>query len=248
MVDDTTPQQASKNSTFKGNQNMTDNNIMANTESSETGSADNQASQNQVENAKTFTQDDIDRIVQSRLKQVERKYEGIDIDEYRTLKQAQQEAEKEKMMKREQFEELLQKQRSEYESKLSTLQSELTKTHVDGALLNAAAKHKAVNPEHVANLLRNQVRLGENNQVEVLDSEGNVRYDTEAGKAYSVEDAVAEFLTANPYFRSAQPQGSGSAGNKTHNTSREVSLSDLDMNDPKDRARYKEWRKTQGFV
>lgn len=219
-----------------------------NTAPIETGSTEQQAETNQAELSKSFTQEDVDRIVQNRLKQVERKFEGIDIDEYKQLKQAQEQAETERMMKKEQFEELLQKQRNEYEAKLNSLQGEVTKTHVDGALLNAASKLKAVNPEHVAQLLRNQVRLGEGNAVEVLDAEGNVRYDTEAGKAVSVEDAVAEFLNSNPYFKAAQPQGSGSAGNKTHAASREVSLSDLDMNNPEDRAKYKEWRKANGMV
>lgn len=226
---------------------MADESIVTNTGNEETGSSEVQANESNQADSKTFTQSDIDRIVQSRLKQVEKKYEGIDVDEYRTLKQQQAEKERESMLKREQFEELLQKQRSEYEEKLNGLQSQLTKTHVDGALLNAAAKHKAVNPEHVANLLRNQVRLGEGNQVEVLDADGNVRYDTEAGKAVSVDEAVAEFLSANPYFKAAQPSGSGSAGNKTHATVKEGSVSDLDMNDPADRARYREWRKAQGY-
>ena len=204
----------------------------------ETGSSSMQVSDNQE--TKTFTQEDVDRIIQNRLKQVERKFEGVDVDEYKTLKQQQAEVEQQKMIKKEKFEELLQQQKSEYENRLNDLTSELHKVHIDGALLSAAAKHKAVNPEHISDLLRRNIRLGENNQVEVLDADGNIRYNTETAEQLTVEDAVSEFLNQNPYFRSAQPSGSGSASNTTPTTSREVKLSDLDMNNPEHRKIYQE--------
>lgn len=225
---------------------MTDN-MDNTTDSTETGS--NEIQENKTNQAeRTFTQEDVDRIVQNRLKQVERKFEGINIDEYKTLKEQAQQRETDRMIKKEQFEELLQKQRGEYESQINALNAQLTKTHIDGALLNAAAKHKAVNPEHVANLLRNNIRLGEGNAVEVLDADGNVRYDTKTARAVSVDDAVVEFLNSNPYFKAAQPPGSGSAGNKSHSASREVNISDLDMSKPEDRARYAEYRKKSGIA
>lgn len=203
-------------------------------------------SQETQEQAKTFTQEDVDRIIANRLKQVERKYEGVDLDEYNTLKTAQQEAERKQMIKKEKFEELLQQQKSEYENRIGAMQSELQKTHIDGALLNAASKHKAVNPEHVAQLLKDQVRLN-NGQVEVLDSDGQVRYNTDTAQAYTVEDAVSEFLQTNPYFRQAQPAGGGANGNTNPAASREVTASDFDMNDPAQRAKYAEWRKNKGI-
>ena len=210
------------------------------TAAKETGSEAYAGNETNQAETRTFTQEDVDRIVQNRLKQVERKFEGVDVDEYKTLKQQQQEAEKQSMMKREQFEELLQKQKADYETRLNEMSSQLMKVHVDGALLNAASKNKAVNPEHVASLLKNQVRLGEGNQVEVLDSDGNVRYNTDTAAPMTVDEAVSEFLTANPYFRAAAPAGSGSTGNTTKTASREVTLSDLDMRRAEDRKLYKE--------
>jgi len=214
---------------------------IATTEATETGSDANTVQQenNQAETSKAFSQEDVDRIVQNRLKQVEKKYEGIDVGEYQQLKSQQVEAEKKSMIKKEQFEELLQKQKSEYDTKLSTLQSELVKTRVDGSILNAAAEAKAVNPTHIVDLMKNNVRLGDNGQVEVLDSDGQVRYNTETAAPMTIDEAVGEFIVQNPYFRSAQPAGSGSTGN-THSASREVKLSDLNMSDPEHRKIYKE--------
>jgi len=224
-----------------------DNNITDNTAADVTGTdADAGTQMNQAE-TRTFSQEDVDRIIQNRLKQVERKFEGVDVEEYRALKQKQTEAERESMMKREQFEELLQQQKSEYETTLKGMRGELERVHVDGALLNAAAKHRAVNPEHVANLLKSQVRLGENNQVEVLDADGNVRYNTQTAEPVKLDDLVGEFLQSNQYFRAPSPSGGGSNGNTANKASREVNISDLDMSNPEHRAKYKEIRKQMGI-
>ena len=225
----------------KGEPFKMDEQNIATTEATETGSDANTVTQetNQAETSKTFSQEDVDRIVQNRLKQVEKKYEGIDVGEYQQLKAQQAEAEKKSMIKKEQFEELLQKQKSEYDTKLNTLQSELVKTRVDGSILNAAAEAKAVNPAHIVDLMKNNVRLGETGSVEVLDADGQVRYNTDTAAPMTIEEAVGEFLVQNPYFRAAQPAGSGSTGN-TNSASREVKLSDLNMSDPEHRKIYKE--------
>jgi DNA-binding transcriptional regulator YbjK len=218
---------------------MDDNTNIDNTVTEATGAAVETGNLTDQE-TKTFTQEDVDRIIANRLKQVERKFEGIDIEEYQTLKSQQEQAREAEMMKKNQFEELLQKQKSEADSRITQLQNELQRVQIDGALLNAASKHKAVNPEHVAQLMKSAVRLNESGQVEVIDSDGNVRYDTNNALPVSVDQAVEEFLTQNAYFRTANPSGSGSSGNVKHTTSREVKLSDLDMSNPEHRKIFKE--------
>lgn len=222
-------------------------NIAKATENTETGSVNEvDTIMNQAE--KAFSQEDVDRIIQNRLKQVEKKYENIDIEEYNGMKHKQAEAEKANMIKREQFEELLQKQKSEYDTKLNSLQGELHKTKVDGALLEAASRHKAVNPTHISNLMKNQVKLGENGTVEVLDSAGNVRYNTETAELVSVDEAVKEFITQNTYLRSASPSGAGTGAVKGKSASGEVKIDTLDMKKPEDRKIYAEYRKKAGIA
>lgn len=222
-------------------------NIAKATENTETGSVNEvDTKMNQAE--KAFSQEDVDRIIQNRLKQVEKKYENIDIEEYNGMKVKQAEAEKANMIKREQFEELLQKQKSEYDVKLNSLQGELHKTKVDGALLEAASRHKAVNPTHISNLMKNQVKLGENGAVEVLDEAGNVRYNTETAEPVSVDEAVKEFITQNTYLRSAVPSGAGTGATKGKSASGEVKIDTLDMKKPEDRKIYAEYRKKAGIA
>lgn len=210
--------------------------VIENTEVESTGDTTNQeTTNNQAE--KLFKQEDVDRIIANRLKQVERKYENIDIEEYNNLKTAAEQAKENQMMKKEQFEELLHKQKSEADQKLANMQAQLEKVHVDGALLSAASKHKAVNPEHVADLLKSQVRYNDG-KVEVLDSNGELRYNTNTAEPVTLDEAVSEFMQQNAYFKAAQPAGSGASGNAKHTTSREVKLSDLDMTNPEHRALY----------
>ena len=210
--------------------------IIENTEAATTGDAETQeATNNQAE--KLFKQEDVDRIIANRLKQVERKYENVNLEEYHNLKSEAEQAKESQMMKKEQFEELLHKQKNDADQKLADMQKQLEKVHVDGALLSAASKHKAVNPEHVAGLLKTQVRYN-NGVVEVVDSNGELRYNTNTAEPVTLDEAVSEFMTQNAYFKAAQPAGSGASGNAKHTTSREVKLSDLDMSNPEHRALY----------
>ena len=216
--------------------------IIENTEAEATGATETkQIQEEQVNQAeKLFKQEDVDRIIANRLKQAERKYEGVDVEEYKSLKAQAEQAKEKQMIKKEQFEQLLQKQKAEADAKMAEMQKKLETVHIDGALLSAASKQKAVNPDHVANLLKNSVRLNDQGQVEVLDEKGNQRYNTNTAEPTTVEEAVAEFINANAYLRASQPAGSGSTGNATHTTSRDVKLSDLDMTNPEHRKIYKE--------
>lgn len=218
---------------------MDEQNIVNETVAENTGESADTGNTNQAE-TKTFTQEDVDRIIANRLKQVERKYEGINVEEYHQLKTQQEQTVEAEMMKKQQFEELLQKQKADADARIGKLQSELHSVHVDGALLSAASKHKALNPEHVAQLMKNNVRLSEDGKVEVLDSNGEVRYNTDTAAPVTVDEAVGEFLNSNSYFRAAAPAGSGSTGNKQPSASREVKLGDLDMKNPEHRQIYKD--------
>lgn len=218
---------------------MDEQNIVNETVAENTGESADTGNTNQAE-TKTFTQEDVDRIIANRLKQVERKYEGINVEEYHQLKTQQEQTVEAEMMKKQQFEELLQKQKADADARIGKLQSELHSVHVDGALLSAASKHKALNPEHVAQLMKSNVRLSEDGKVEVLDSNGEVRYNTDTAAPVTVDEAVGEFLNSNSYFRAAAPAGSGSTGNKQPSASREVKLGDLDMKNPEHRKIYKD--------
>jgi hypothetical protein len=103
-----------------------------------------------------------------------------------------------------------------------------------------------VNPKQVQALLKPNLRLGENGDVEVLDDRGTVRY-SDKGQPFKVEDLVKEFLDTNPHFKAAGPSTTQTKSNV--NQSREkLDISKLNMSNPEHRKIYAEYRKSSGIA
>lgn len=196
---------------------------------------------------KMFTQAELDAIITKRLSQVTKKYEGVDIEEYQQFKSAQQKREEEQLLKRNEFDKVLKQTREHADGEINRLRKELETVRIDGALVNAASKHRALNPEHVANLLRNQIKLDETGQVVILDENGEVRYNPQTAEQYSVDDLVEEFVNQHPYFKSAGPAGTGSTGNTQTQSVQSMDLQSLDLSKPEHREVYRQM-KAKGLV
>jgi hypothetical protein len=111
-------------------------------------------------------------------------------------------------------------------------------------MINAASTARAVNPEQVVRLLKDQVRLVDSGDVEVVDPRtGLVRYN-ESGDPMSMSELVQSFLADNPHFVAATPAGSGTQGNARSGGGKAIDPTKLDLNDPVQKAQYAEWRKT----
>ncbi len=204
-------------------QNTMDNSQVDTTEGAQhTGDNDTQDT-----GGKTFTQDELNAIVAKRLSQAQKKYEDINVDEYRQLKTAKEQQEEEQMMKRQEFDKVLKQTAEKKDSEINKLRSELKSVRVDGALVNAASKHKATNPEHVAKLLRDSVKLDESGNPVVLDGAGEIRYNVDTGEPVGIDDIVAEFINSNPYFKAAGKPGSNSSSNTTSRVEQELDLTAL---------------------
>lgn len=169
----------------------------------------------EAQDVKTFTQEELDRIVADRIarqqRQFEKKLEGIDLDEARQLLSERQSAEIEKQKERGEFESILKQTVEKKDQEIGAYKARLEQTLVDGSLLSAAAKNGAVSPEQVSQLLRGSVSLSEDGTVEVFDKNGTPRYN-DKGELLTVEELVADFLTTNPHFVKASQGGAGSAG------------------------------------
>lgn len=192
----------------------------------------------QDSDSKTFTQDELNAIVAKRVSQAQKKFANVDVEEYRALKTEKQEAETAGMLKREEFDKVLKQTKEKSDLALNKIKAELTKVQVDGALVNAASKRKATNPEHVAQLLRGTVQLDDNGLPVVLNKDGEVRYNTDAGEPFTIDNLVDEFINANPYFKAPGKAGTSSASNTQSTVGQEADLSKLDLNRPEDRKIY----------
>ena len=215
---------------------MTDENQVNDvTETSENNSLDSNENRG-------FSQDEVNRIVADRVARERKKFEGFDVDEYKTLKQAEEDRMLEQQKQRGEFEKILKEQAEKFNSRINELEGTLKKEKVDGALLNSASKLKSVAPNQVADLLKNRVRLNELGQSEVVDDNGTPLYKDD-GSSFGVDDLVKDFLTKNPHFAAPSASGTGSesrvGGGKG---STELDITSLDMSNPKDRAKYAEYK------
>ena len=192
------------------------------------------------------SQSEVDKIVERRLAREKSKYEkmysGIDPEQARKLLQEKENKEMEDQKARGEFEKILKEQAEKSNKEIAGLRSEIEKVKVDGALLNAASKNSAINPEQVKDLLKGNVKLTDDGKVEILAENKQPIYNKD-GDLKSIDEYVKEFITDNPHFQSATPSGSGSQANLGKVDAKPFNLADLDMTNPEDRKQYAEYKK-----
>jgi hypothetical protein len=187
----------------------------------------------ETQESKTFTQDELDRIVADRVAREQRKFDkrlsGVDLDEAKDLLAKKEAAELERQKERGEFDKVLKQTVEKKDMEIQSYKSKLQQTLVDGAILGAASNSNAVNPTQVSQLLKDQTRLSDDGTVEVLDANGVPRYN-DSGDLLSVNEMVAEFLTVNPHMVKASQGGTGSMGNAGGSTQKPQSVADMVAN------------------
>ena len=216
------------------------------TENTDISQNDNQATE------KTFTQAEVNAILAKSKTQLEKKYTSKyedlgDPEQLREIVSQHQKAQQEQQLKRGQFESVIQELAAKKDAEIQKRDRIIESFRVETPIVDAAARYRAVNPEQVKALIRNQVRLGAEGEVEVLDDKGSVRYD-DSGKPVSVDSFVQSWLQSNPHFVSAQPATTNTRSNVTNATTKKVDMTKLDMKNPEHRKIYSDYRKTAGLA
>jgi len=218
----------------------------------EATAASTQDGEQQAQAAKTFTQEEVNAILAKTKSQLERKfaskYEDLgDPEELRTIKTDWEKRQQEQQIKRGEFEKTLQELAAKKDAEISKRDSIIKEYKVNSPLLSAAAQFRAVNAEQVKSLLAPHVRLNDQGDVEVVGSDGAVRY-RDNGEPLAVEDLVREFLDSNPHFVAAAPSTTNTKSNISQGSPAKLDVTKLDMRNPEHRKAYAEYRKTAGIV
>lgn len=166
-----------------------------------------------------------------------------DIDELRSLKQQAEQKRTEESLKKGEYDKIIQEIAQKKDAEIQKRDAIIKEYKVDSPLLNTAAKYRSINPEQVKALLKNQVRLGETGEVEVVDANGSVRY-TDQGTPMGVEQLVKEFLDGNPHFVQPTPATTNSRSG-IDSSKQPLDIASLDMSNPEHRKIYSEWRAKQ---
>ena len=201
---------------------------------------------------KTYSQQEVDNMMARMKGSLEKKllkpYEDLgDPDTLRQLKSEAETRAQEQQLKRGEFEKTLQEKAAKWEAEIAKRDSVIKEYKVNTPVLNAAAKYRAVNPDQVRSLLASNLRLNNEGDVEIVDSQGSVRYD-DRGAPLAVDDLVREFLDSNPHFVSAAPATTNSQSNLSNRSNRPQDITKLDMKNPEDRKVYAQYRKAQGLA
>jgi hypothetical protein len=209
-------------------------------------------SETQAQAAKTYSQEEVDnmmaRMKGSLQKKLLKPYEDLgDPDELRSIKSEWEKKQQEQQIKRGEFEKTLQELAAKKDAEIQKRDSVIKEYKVNSPLLSAAAKYRAVNAEQVKALLSSNVRLNSEGDVEVVDTQGKVRYQ-DNGTAFGVEDLVREFLDSNPHFVSASPSTTNTKSNISNGQPAKLDITKLDMKNPEHRKVYAEYRKTAGIA
>ena len=191
---------------------------------------------------KTFTQEALDKIVHYRLQEEKRKYDKILNDQKAKEEESLRQKEISEAKTKADIEKLFQARLSEKDKVIATYKEQAKKEKIDTSILNSASKYKAINPNQVVKLIKDEVKLSEDNRIEVLDNNSNIRYNSK-GELLSIEDRVQEFLDANPHFRQGSLSGQGSQSSIGGKSQKPFKIDELNMNNPEDKKRYAEYRK-----
>jgi hypothetical protein len=190
----------------------------------------------------SFNQEQLDNIIKSRLDAEKRKHEK----ELGAIKQQEQEALKEKEIReaksKQELEKLMQQRIAEKDQEMFRLKSEIKKEKIDNSVLSVASKLNAINPQQVVDLIKGGIKLSDDNRIEILDNNNNIRYNSK-GELLTIEERVKEFLDANPHFSKGSKSGTGSQSSIEGKTVKPFNIQDINLSTPEGRKAYAEYRK-----
>ena len=190
----------------------------------------------------TFTQEQLDNIIKTRLEAEQRKTQKIlEAEESKKVELIKEQELKEAKSKAD-IEKIMQDRLSEKDIEINKYKDQMKKEKVDNSILSIANEHKAINAGQVVSLIKNEIKYNDDGRIEILDNNSNVRYNSQ-GELLTIEDRVKEFLDSNPHFRQGSLSGSGSQSAIGGKTVKPFNLQDLDLTKPEDRKTYQEYRK-----
>jgi hypothetical protein len=190
----------------------------------------------------TFTQEQLDNIIKTRLEAEKSKYEKKLQEEEKQKAEILKQKQLEEAKTKQDLEKIMQERLSEKEQELSKVKDQIKKEKVDNSILSIANKEKSINAQQVVSLLKDEVKYNDDGRIEIVDNHSNVRYNAK-GELLTIEDRVKEFLDSNPHFRQGSLSGSGSQSAIGGKTVKPFNLQDLDLTKPEDRKAYAEYRK-----
>jgi hypothetical protein len=124
----------------------------------------------------TFTQEQLDNIIKTRLEAEKSKYEKKLQEEEKQKAEILKQKQLEEAKTKQDLEKIMQERLSEKDSELQRVKDQIKKEKVDNSILSVASSNKAISPAQVVALLKDEVKYTDDGRIEVVDNNSNVRY------------------------------------------------------------------------
>jgi len=171
-----------------------------------------------------------------KLRELEDKIDGVDVDKYQTLIEKEAEAEKKRLEEKGQYDKLLEEHIRKSEAQLQQAQEtgskwkqRYEKQVVDNVLISAASD-KAINPAEAVTLIRSDYTFNvtDTGDVEIVGSDGKVVFD-DSGNHTTPQMTMSEFLASRPHLCKPEGGGTGSTGGGKANKQQTANQSSGDL-------------------
>ena len=121
-----------------------------------------------------FTQDQLDKVISSRLEAERRKYEKKLQEEENQKAEIIKQKQLEEAKTKQDLEKIMQDRLSEKEQELNRYKNQIKKEKVDNSILSVASSNKAISPAQVVALLKDEVKYTDDGRIEIVDNNSNV--------------------------------------------------------------------------
>ena len=168
---------------------------------------------------KETNQESIDRRIKlDELKGKLSEYDGVDVEEYRKILDERKKNAHKKMVSEGDVEAIKKSLESEFQAQIKAAndaskswQDRYKTLAVDRQLVAAAALNNAIDPNEVAVLTREHVKIDDKGDITVVDEHGGIKRNSE-GAPMSIDGYVKTWLEDKPHHIKAGPNGSGGSG------------------------------------
>ena len=123
----------------------------------------------ETQEQKTFTQDQLNNIIEQRIMAERKKYEKKIQEEENQKSELLKQKQLEEAKSKQELEKIMQQRIAEKETELNKYKAEIKKERVDKSILTVASSYKAISPDQVVALLKSEVQLSDDGRTEVLD-------------------------------------------------------------------------------
>lgn len=170
----------------------------------------------------------------TKLRETESSFEGVDIEEYKTLKEKQKEIEEKKALEKGEYEKLISEKTASLSEKIKENEEQANKWKrkyeskvVDDEIKKIASANNAINNDDVITILKSQYNTAVDDDGKVKFYKGEEIATDGNGNPITIDSAVKSLLDERSYLVKGAENGAGNNGGTGKTAEKELNSLDL---------------------